>query len=141
MKASAVDTKPKRKYNTLYPVIYIYSIRTHRMLTLHFSEKLSIHAKKTLKEAESFARAENAVTVDPKHLLFAILAEGGSLGNLFLDNAGLKKNALEEFLLKQSKVKAPVATTTTEKGPIAFSLPLKNILSRAFFAANRFHSP
>ncbi len=111
------------------------------MLTIHFSEKLSIHAKKTLKEAETFARTENAAAVDPKHLLFAVLSEGGSLGALFLDNAGLKRSALEEFLFKQSQVKAPAATAAVLAGPIAFSLPLKNILSRAFFAANRFHSP
>jgi ATP-dependent Clp protease ATP-binding subunit ClpC len=123
-----------RKYTTLH-------YEQTNMLPIHFSEKLSLHARKTLHEAETFARAEKAAVTEPKHLLLALLAESGSLGNLFFENAGLKKDALGTIILKQpgTDISADDRKADTKRPP--FSPALKSILSRAYFIANRFHSP
>lgn len=113
------------------------------MLPMHFSEKLSLHAKKTLQEAENFARAEKRDSTEPKHLLLAILAEGGSLGNLFIENVGIKKDALRTLIpdrLGEKKPKKSSPITGKENRP-GFSIDLKGVLARAYFIANRFHSP
>jgi len=110
----------------------------------HLSEHLSSHAKKALHAAEMIAHDENARSIKPKHLLFAIFLESGGLGNLFLTNAGLKQGDVQRLV----SIPKQARETTSEAGRsharkkrLPLSSHMKTILSRAYFAASQFQSP
>ncbi|MEI6650876.1 MAG: ATP-dependent Clp protease ATP-binding subunit [Candidatus Moraniibacteriota bacterium] len=114
------------------------------MIPERLSEKLSSHARKTLEEAESIARASGADAVSPKHLLLSILLERGSFGSLFLGNAGLKKEFLGPFCLSDTAAKHPAETgrkSRKKKTDMPFSSSTKTVLAQAYFIASDFHSP
>ena len=114
------------------------------MIPAHLSEKLSFHARRTLREAENLALLSGVRSVEPKHLFLALLSEGGSLGNLFLSNAGLKKNIEEIVSGNKAKDEAPARKTATRKRTrtrLPLSPDMKTILSRAYLVASQFHSP
>jgi len=106
------------------------------MLQTNFSQKLTLHAKHSLKEARDIASYTHSKTIEPEHLLMAIFLENTSLGSILLQNMGFKKEALAKLCLKKKKSKAlPVSSLL----PLA-SL-LKDILRRAYALANQFHYP
>ncbi|MBP9752166.1 MAG: ATP-dependent Clp protease ATP-binding subunit [Candidatus Moranbacteria bacterium] len=114
------------------------------MISSNFSERLSSHAQKTLREAETIARNEGAVSIEPKHLLFALFLEEGGLGSLFLTNAGLKRDVIDRFLPVPEGKAAPSKpdrpqVSRTKRLPLSRSM--KTILSRAYLAASQFQSP
>ena len=114
----------------------------HPMIPLHLSSRLSLHARQTLRSAETLARNECSVSVEPKHLLLALLLENGGLGSLFLTNAGLKRDALERFFgAGRGKASATSAHRQTGVKRIPLSSHMKTILSRAYLAASQFQSP
>jgi len=107
----------------------------------HLPEKFSLRARKIFETAETIARASEAVTVRPIHLLSAILSEDGSLGSLFLVNAGLKR----EFLGRAAESGNMTGPETKKRRRSAEAVPLseetKSVLTNAFLSANRFGSP
>ncbi|NTW13953.1 MAG: ATP-dependent Clp protease ATP-binding subunit [Candidatus Moranbacteria bacterium] len=116
------------------------------MIPERLSEKLSLHARKTLEEAGVIARAAGSDTVLPKHLLLSILLEQGSFGSLFLGNTGLKKEFLGQFCLSDT---AATNGIPQKKGrgqnktrrDIPFSSATKTVLAQAYFIASDFRSP
>lgn len=107
------------------------------MRSTNFTQKLSLHARHCLKEAENIARYTRHTAVEPKHLLLAIFLEHASLGSILLENMGFAKEPLAKLCLKKkTKGKVLPATFTVSLSPL-----LKNILERAYVLANRFHSP
>jgi ATP-dependent Clp protease ATP-binding subunit ClpC len=112
----------------------------------HLPEKFSLRARKTLSEASIVAKASADVSVRPIHLLTAILSEDGSLGNLFLVNAGLKRESLRPAtgnVSRPNKVtpKKPAKRISRGAESVPFSTETKDVLTRAFLSANRFGSP
>ncbi|NTW29644.1 MAG: hypothetical protein HGA33_00005, partial [Candidatus Moranbacteria bacterium] len=112
----------------------------------HLPEKFSLRARKTLSEASVVAKASAGASVRPIHLLTAILSEDGSLGSLFLVNAGLKHDALRPVAGNVSgpeKIapKKPTKRIGRASKSIPFSTETKDVLTRAFLSANRFGSP
>ncbi|MEI7749469.1 MAG: ATP-dependent Clp protease ATP-binding subunit [Candidatus Moraniibacteriota bacterium] len=113
----------------------------------HLPEKFSLRARKILDEAEVVARVSAATSVQPIHLLAAILSEDGSLGSLFLVNAGFKREFLGDATHTPSERKetamatAPGRTHQRLFASIPFSADTRDVLTAAFLAASRFGSP
>jgi hypothetical protein len=118
--------------------------RFNHMIPAHLSERLSSHARKTLRRSESIARDEGSPSVGPKHLLLALLLENGALGSFFLTNAGVKQEVLGRFF--PSTGNNSESTTKRNSRPerrrrLPLSPHMKTVLSRAYFAASQFRSP
>ena len=107
------------------------------MLETNFSQKLTLHARHSLKEARDIARYTRHAAILPEHLLMAIFLESTSLGSILLENIGFEKETLAKLCLKKK--------TRGKTLPAASALPLspslKDILRRAYFLANQFHYP
>ena len=91
-------------------------------------QKLTIHAKKCLKEAQKLSEKE----IKPSHLLCAIYIEEGCLGSMILKNMGIDKNCLDSFVF-------PCPQKTALK-PI-MSEELRNIIIKAYNLASSFNYP
>ncbi len=117
------------------------------METGHLPEKFSLRARKILDEAELVARATDAVAIHPIHLLIAILSEDGSLGSLFLINAGLKRETLGKTITDPAQPASKTVPKNKKRGKgrspstLPFSAGTKEVLTGAFLSANRFGSP
>lgn len=107
----------------------------------HLPEKFSFRARKALDEATSVARRSEDSAVRPIHLLTSILSEDGGLGNLFLVNAGLKRESVGTALKKTRQTRRPSGRKRKESESVPFSTDTKDVLTRAFLSANRFGSP
>lgn len=107
------------------------------MLETNFSQKLTLHARHSLKEARDIARYTRHKTIQPEHLLMAIFLENTSLGSILLQNMGFKKEGLAKACLKK-KVGSKVIPVSAV---LPLSAPLKDILRRAYALANQFHYP
>ena len=68
---------------------------THKKPTIY---KLTMHAKKSLMHSEKIALKDNALSVEPKYLLYGIFMERGSVGATVLANIGLNKEILESYI-------------------------------------------
>ena len=107
------------------------------MFETNFSQKLTLHARHSLKEARDIARYARHQAIEPEHLLMAIFLEKTSLGSILLENIGFKKDSLAEMCLKpKPRGRMLPATHTIPLSPL-----LKDILRRAYFLANQFHYP
>ena len=115
------------------------------MNTARLPEKLSLRARKFFDEAEALARLSSANTVEPSHLLSAILSEDGSLGGLFLVNAGFRheflENAPHESFVPDMVTKTAQRKKRLPSTSLPFSAGTKDILTTAFLSASRFGSP
>lgn len=106
------------------------------MLETNFSQKLTLHARHSLKEASDIARYTRHKMIEPEHLLMAVFLEDTSLGSILLHNIGFKKESLAKFCLKKKSQKKISPTTV-----IPLSPAVKVIVRRAFSLANQFHYP
>ena len=107
------------------------------MFETNFSQKLTLHARHSLKEARDLARYTRHGTIEPEHLLLAIFLEDTSLGSILLENMGFEKEALAKLCLKKkTRGKTLPATRIVPLSPA-----LKDILRRAYFLASQFHYP
>lgn len=107
------------------------------MLETNFSQKLTLHARHSLKEARDITRYTRHATILPEHLLMAIFLESTSLGSILLENIGFEKDTLAKLCLKKKTPgKTLPITSATPLSPL-----LKDALRRAFFLANQFHYP
>jgi len=107
------------------------------MFETNFSQKLTLHAKHSLKEARDVARFTRHKTIEPEHLLIALFLENTSLGSILLETMGFEKETLAKICFKKKiggKVISPGAV-------IPLSSSVKNILRRAYALANQFHYP
>jgi ATP-dependent Clp protease ATP-binding subunit ClpC len=102
-----------------------------------FSQKLTFHARHSLKQSRDLAIYAQSSTVGPEHLLLAIFLETGSLGNSLLESMGFEK----EKLLKATKKKTPAQKPLTKDALIPPSVSLKRVLERAYALASQFQSP
>lgn len=107
------------------------------MLETTFSQKLTLHARHSLKEAREIAHYTRHTTIEPEHLLLAIFLENGSLGSILLENIGFEKESLAKLCLKK-KAGGKVLPKTH---PLPLSPVLKESLRRAYALANQFHYP
>lgn len=107
------------------------------MLDTPFTEKLSFHARRVLKEARDIARYTKSQSIEPRHLLLALALENGSLGSILLDHIGFEKEKVGKLCLKKES-KQPKKSPS---GTLALSPTGKDILKRAFFLASRFGYP
>lgn len=116
------------------------------MIESKISRKLTFHARHSIKEASDIASFCGSAAIEPKHLLFAIHSEKGSLGSVLLDNMGFTSKMLEKFCLDKPKKKTVSGKSTktkksvkTEK--IGFSDETKNTITRAYAIASQFSYP
>ncbi len=103
----------------------------------NFSQKLTLHARHSLKEAHDIARASRNQSIEPEHLLLAILLEETSLGSILLENIGFERESLTKICLKKKTPGRALSTTRT----MPLSSALKDILRRAYGIASQFHYP
>jgi ATP-dependent Clp protease ATP-binding subunit ClpC len=103
----------------------------------NFSQKLTLHARHSLKEARDIARYTRHATIEPEHLLMAIFLENTSLGSILLQNMGFEKETLAKLCLKKKTRGKTLPLTNV----LPLSPALKDILRRAYFLANQFHYP
>ncbi|MDO8566132.1 MAG: ATP-dependent Clp protease ATP-binding subunit [Candidatus Moranbacteria bacterium] len=107
------------------------------MLETNFSQKLTLHARHSLKEARDIARAACHTSIEPEHVLIAIFFESTSLGGILLQNIGFEREILVKLCLK----KKTKGKSLPVNHPLPLSSALKDILRRAYFLANQFHYP
>ena len=106
------------------------------MLKSGISQKLTAHAKKSLREAEEIARYCGSEAIKPEHLLFAIYLEKGSLGNNLLEEMKVKKSVFNKILPLKRERKLKKIKMKPE-----FSIQLKSAIIRAYNLASQFNSP
>ncbi|MDP2838297.1 MAG: ATP-dependent Clp protease ATP-binding subunit [Candidatus Moranbacteria bacterium] len=107
------------------------------MFETTFSQKLTHHARHSLKEAREIAQYTRHTTIESEHLLLAIFLENGSLGSILLENIGFEKESLAKLCLK----KKTGGKILPKSHPLPLSLSLKESLRRAYALANQFHYP
>ncbi len=107
------------------------------MLETTFNQKLTLHARHSLKEAREIALYTRHTTLEPEHLLLAIFLENGSLGSILLENIGFEKESLAKLCLK----KKPGSKALPKSHPLPLSPALKESLRRAYALASEFHYP
>lgn len=107
------------------------------MFETTFSQKLTHHARHSLKEAREIAQYTRHATIESEHLLLAIFLENGSLGSILLENIGFEKESLAKLCLK----KKAGSKILSKSHPLPLSLALKESLRRAYALANQFHYP
>lgn len=119
------------------------------MLESKISRKLTFHARHSIKEASDIASFCKDATIQPKHLLFAIHNEKGSLGSILLENMGFTGKVLTKFCFPKLQTKATTKTKipttlkkkTLLKEPASFSEATKDIITRAYAIASQFDYP
>lgn len=97
-------------------------------------EKMTFHAKNSLKESANVADYFKSELIEPEHLLLAILLEKGSLGSNILKDLGIEKDIFDKILIIKKGTKK---INTKEK----ISPLLKKIITHAYFLANKFNYP
>ena len=107
------------------------------MLETTFNQKLTLHARHSLKEAREIAHYTRHTAIEPEHLLLAIFLENGSLGSILLENIGFEKESLAKLCLK----KKPGSKTLPKGHPLPLSHILKENLRRAYSLASEFRYP
>lgn len=113
------------------------------MIESEIIKKLTLHAKKSLREAGEISRHYNSDLINPEHLLFAIYLEKGSLGNNLLENIGIRRDVFNKVLTADSvnfnfiKKANRLESNQTPK----ISSDLKNIITRSYSIANNFNYP
>lgn len=106
------------------------------MLEPEISQKMTLHAKKSLAEAETIARHYGHAFILPEHLLFAIFLEEGSVGSNILKNMDLKREHFNKFLIKKEPSEQKKVS-----GAIEFSPALKSVITKAYSLASSFDYP
>lgn len=96
------------------------------------TNKLTLHARKSLSHAEKVAGVHEAQEVCPEHLLYGIFLERGSVGSTILTNIGLSKGIFEKHLFAQK------ITTQKKLSKIKSSKALKKIITDAHALAAEF---
>lgn len=102
------------------------------MIPKRLLEKLSLHARNVLRNAGDIAKSARADSVEPEHMLLAVLREDGSFGNIFLGNAGLTRI---------SATKGASDGSGRRKGGLPISQDGKAILAQTYLIASDFRSP
>lgn len=108
------------------------------MLETTFSQKLTLHARHSLKEAREIAHYTRHGVIEPEHLLMAVFLENGSLGSILLENIGFEKESLAKLCLKK---KGGAKKMLSKNSPIPLSTVLKDNLRRAYSLASEFEYP
>lgn len=101
-------------------------------------KKLSFHAKKSIRDAETLARECASERLEPEHLLAAIYLERGSVGSLLLQKIGFREETFD-ILFSQKKQRAKSPKQGGKK--ILLSEETKNALTRAYRRAFKSGSP
>ena len=96
------------------------------------TNKLTLHAKKSISHAEKIAGVHDAKNVRPEHLLYGIFLEKGSVGATILRNIGLSKRIFEKNLFTKN------VTTKKTLPKIRSSKSLKKIITDAHALAAEF---
>jgi ATP-dependent Clp protease ATP-binding subunit ClpC len=108
------------------------------MLASQLSQKMTLHAKRSLAEAAEIAVFYKSSEVLPEHLIFAIFLEKGSLGSKIMENMGIKQadfNAL--FSQKEYPTNSPVSEKKSKKEILRFSVALSSAITRAYSTASK----
>lgn len=107
------------------------------LLPSSLSDRLSVHARHALKEARDIARYTRSRTIEPRHLILALMLENGSLSSLLLENIGLKKDALGKLCLKKES-----ARSRAKPHPLPTLAPsTQAIITQAFLIASTHQYP
>lgn len=96
---------------------------------------MTLHAQKSVTEANNIATHYKAATIEPIHLLFAIFLEKGSLGSNILEGLGLKHAAFERILGRRP------SKQSSSKKELNPSPELKAAITRAYSVASSFQFP
>jgi ATP-dependent Clp protease ATP-binding subunit ClpC len=100
-----------------------------------FHQKLTFHARHSLKEASHLASFTKFKEVQIEHLLLSLFLEKGSLGSILLRSMGFEAESLSSACLKKGP--GGQASTTAP----SLSENLKDIVRRAYALANEFQYP
>lgn len=103
------------------------------MLHSKLSNKLTLHAKKSLRNAEDIAHFDGAKKIKPFHLLYAIRCENGCVGNALLTTMGLTTDLFESHMTSKKKKKS--------QRSLSLSKELKTIITAAYATARELHYP
>jgi len=95
-------------------------------------EKLTLHAKNSLKEALNIANFYSGETICSEHLFLAIFLEKGSLGSNILIDLGISQDSFDKVLKIKNK------NSKELKRDLEISQELKKIITRAYLLASKF---
>ena len=105
------------------------------MLKPEILEKMTIHAKKSLVEAEKIAGYYNCQEIMPEHLLLAVFVEEGSLGSNIMKSLGIKREFFNKFIETDGKSKK---SSLLE---LKLSAQTKSAITKSFSSASSFGYP
>ncbi len=100
-----------------------------------FHQKLTFHARHSLKEASGLASFTGFKTVELPHLLLALFLEKGSLGSILLRGMGFETDSLSALCLRKNT--SPFVGTNAP----SISESIKDIVRRSYALANEFQYP
>lgn len=106
------------------------------MLESEICQKLTLHAKKSLKEAEKIACHYKSDFIEPEHCLFAIFLEEGSLGSNIMKSMGIRRDIFNKILLGENHRKNRKKNNSPE-----LSRQLKSVITKAYALASNFKYP
>ncbi len=112
------------------------------MLESKLSQKMTLHAKKSLRESGAIALFYKSPEILPEHLFFSIFLEKGSLGSKILENMGIKRSDFDVIFDKKTypeKPNAPVEEKIRTK--LRFSTPLSMAITQAYSIASKMGYP
>jgi ATP-dependent Clp protease ATP-binding subunit ClpC len=109
------------------------------MLKPEILEKMTIHAKKSLVEAEKIAGYYNCQEIMPEHLLLAIFLEEGSLGSNIMKSLGIKREFFNKFIEADERARKKEQLKIVPASKL--STETKSIIIKSFSSASSFGYP
>jgi ATP-dependent Clp protease ATP-binding subunit ClpC len=107
------------------------------MIEPNFFKKLSRNARNILRASFDVAQKSGSNTVDPRHLLTAILLEKNALGAIILEQLGIRI----EDIVSLKTPNRPILQRHNSAREIPFSEKTRDIIASAFLLAHRFSYP
>ncbi len=112
------------------------------MLSKEISQKLTEHAKKSIREASKIANFYESSVVLPEHLFLAIYLEKGSLGSNLLKDMGVQRNVIDQAFnfLNKTKNKNKLINLDNFSKLTLFHETI-TVITRAYYLAGKMNYP
>lgn len=114
------------------------------MLGSEITQKLTLHARKSLKDAEEIAAFYQSEEIRPIHLFYAIYLKRGSLGSSIIKNSGVEEGSIKKVISPDGfpdSINKKISTKAKPKRTTKISIELKLIIIKSYNLAGSFNYP